>query len=158
MPAAPTMRRGRRAGAALVLLLCGLPGRPARRRPRRSRVTKSHRALHLVAAYRGAAWLAAGPVTAAAVAASLHPRSGAALRSTAAAKLVLGTVVPAALTARSAAPARPCWRSGGEQGNCSPPTCCAAPVRGWRSPTPCAAAIRSRPTFAPKAHDRGAAA
>ena len=50
-----------------------------------------------IAAYRGAAWLAAGPLTAVTLAAAAWPRSGRKLRVTACAGLILATVVPAVI-------------------------------------------------------------
>lgn len=67
---------------------------------RSSTGSKAHRGwLAVVAAYRGAAWLAASPVTAVSLAAALHPRSGWGLRATAAFGLALATAVPVTLTA-----------------------------------------------------------
>jgi len=52
-----------------------------------------------IAAYRGAAWLAAGPLTAVTLVAAACPRSGRKLRVTACAGLILATVVPAVMAA-----------------------------------------------------------
>lgn len=50
-----------------------------------------------IAAYRGAAWLAAGPLTAVTLVAAAWPRSGRKLRVTACAGLILAAVVPAVM-------------------------------------------------------------
>ncbi len=50
-----------------------------------------------IAAYRGTAWLAAGPLTAVTLVTAAWPRSGRKLRVTACAGLILATVVPAVM-------------------------------------------------------------
>ena len=62
--------------------------------------------LAVIAAYRGAAWLAAGPVTALGVVIAVAPRTGARLRVTAMAGVMLATVVPVVMTSAQRA-ARP---------------------------------------------------
>ncbi len=57
------------------------------------------RVLGFIAAYRGTAWLAATPLTAATVAAAISPGSSPGLRSAAWAALALAAVLPAGLTA-----------------------------------------------------------
>ncbi len=53
-----------------------------------------------IAAYRGAAWLAASPLTAVTIAAALAPQSGPRLRATAVAGVLLTTVVPVVMITR----------------------------------------------------------
>lgn len=120
--------------------------------------SRAHRGwLALVAAYRGVAWLAASPVTAVALATAVHPRTGRALRATAAGGLALATVAPVALTAgaRGTRPtAAVVLRDGGELlaaylvRSVGPWFAVADAARGRHPSAPGA--------FAPKAHDRGA--
>ncbi|MYW02321.1 glycosyltransferase [Streptomyces sp. SID3343] len=56
--------------------------------------------LRIIAAYRGLAWLVAGPLTAVTLATALCPRSGSHLRATASAGILLATVVPVVMSAR----------------------------------------------------------
>lgn len=65
-----------------------------------------------IAAYRGAAWLAASPMTAVAVIAAVSPRSGPGLRATACAGLLLASAVPTVMVAGARLGRQPVWQTG----------------------------------------------
>ncbi|MGH3391170.1 MAG: hypothetical protein ACRDOO_20060, partial [Actinomadura sp.] len=123
----------------------------------RSGAGSSGRRIHIygIAAYRGAAWLAASPLTAVAVAAALAPRAGPRLRATAWTGVLLATALPVAMTAAARRRPRSLWKVARDSAellsayllrSAGPWLAIADAIRG-RHPTAAA-------SLAPKAHRR----